>query len=171
MATRAISMLGANTMPDTSGNCWMEPYSNVATNDVWPFLIFRFGTAAEPTTRIGLHGRFTVPQDYVGSALFIPVWTAIVTAGNCVWDIDYRTVGGDDTTSMDQAGSEQSVTVTDAAPSAVNFRLTPSLSPTAANFAVGEDVEFTLFRDGTDANDTMAGTAILFDLIFQYSDV
>jgi len=172
MATHQISMLGANTVPDSSGNCWQEPYSNLATNDVWPMLIYRFGAsnAAQPTTRIGLYGQFTVPQNYVTSAVVIPIWTATLTSGDVVWDLDYRTVGGDDTTSLDQSGTEESVSVTDTAPSAANERLTPSLNPTDANFAVGETIEFGLFRDGTDAADTMAGSAILVDLIFQYSD-
>lgn len=173
MATHQISTLGGNTVPDNSGNCWAEPFTILATNDVWGFLIYRFGSsnAAQPTTRIGLRGQFTVPQNFVGNAAFIPIWTATVTSGNVVWDLDYRTVGGDDTTSLDQSGTEQSITVTDAAPSAALRRLTPTLSPTSANFAAGETVEFELFRDGVDANDTMAASAILVDFLFQYTDV
>lgn len=172
MATHQISMLGVNTMPDNSGNCWMEPYSILATNDVWPFLVFRFGAsnAAAPTTRIGLYGQFTVPQNYSTSAVVIPIWTATLTSGDVVWDLDYRSVSGDDTTSLDQSGTEESVSVTDTAPGAAHRRLTPSLNPTDANFAAGETIEFGLFRDGVDAADTMAGSAILLDLIFQYAD-
>jgi hypothetical protein len=173
VATRAISILGSATIPDASGDCWQEPYDILATNDAWKFLVFRFGAsnAAAPTTRIGLYGTFTVPQDYVGTAKVIPVWTATVTSGDVVWDFEYRTVSGDDTTSLDQAGSEEAVTVTDTAPGAANRRLVPQLSPTSANFAAGETVEFCLFRDGADAADTMAASAILLDCIFQYADV
>lgn len=169
--TKQVSMLDWSMKPDSSGNCWLEPYSILATNDVWDALIVRFGLAnnAQPTTRIGLHGRFLVPQDYVAGAVIIPVWTATVTSGNVVWDMDYRTVGGDDTTSLDQSGNERSITVTDAAPGAAHRRLTPQLSPTSGDFAAGELVQFTLFRDGVDANDTMAASAILFDLLFQYT--
>jgi hypothetical protein len=172
MATHQISILGSGTTPDTSGNCWQEPYTVLATNDVWGLLVYRFGSsnAAQPTTRIGLRGQFTVPQNYVGTAKIIPVWTATVTSGNVAWDCDYRTVGGDDTTSLDQTGNEESITVTDAAPGAAHRRLIPQLSPTSANFAAGETVEFELFRDGADAADTMAASAIVFDLLFQYSD-
>lgn len=159
-------------MPDSSGNCWFEPYSILATNDVWAGMVARFGSsnAAQPTTRIGLTGRFTVPQNYVSGAIIIPVWTATLTSGNVVWDLDYRTVGGDNTTSLDQTGNEESISVTDAAPGAAHRRLTPSLDPTDGNFSPGETVLFTLFRDGTDAADTMAGSAILLDLLFQYAD-
>jgi hypothetical protein len=173
MATHKIPIFGANTVPDTSGNCWQEPFTVLATNDVWGFLIWRFGdsNAAQPTTRIGLRGVFVVPENYVGTAKIVLIWTATITAGNVVWDFDYRTVAGDDVSSLDQAGTEQSITVTDAAPTAALRQLVVELTPTAANFAAGETVEFELFRDGADAADTMAGSAILVDAFFQYSDV
>lgn len=172
MATHRISMVGPNTVPDTSGDCWQEPYSHLATNDVWPLVIWRFGASntAQPTTRIGLYGSFQVPQNFVGTASVVVVWTATGTTGNCVWDLDYRAVGGNDAESMDQTGTQQSVSVTDAAPSAAHERLEASLSPTSSNFAAGDTVLWKLFRDGTDAADTMALSAILFDLQFQYAD-
>lgn len=172
MATHRINILGAGTVPDTSGNCWQEPYTILATNDVWGMLIYRFGSsnAAEPTTRIGLRGRFTVPKNYVGTAVLVIVWTATITSGNVVWDFDYRAVTGNDTESLDQSGNQESVTVTDAAPGAANRRLEVTISLTSANFAADDTVEFELFRDGVDAADTMAGSAILVDLLFQYAD-
>lgn len=170
--THQMSILGPGTVPDNSGNCWQEPLTILATNDVWGFLIYRFGAsnAAQPTTRIGLRGQFTVPQNYVGAAKVIPVWSASVTSGDVVWDFDYRAVGGDDAESLDQAGVQESVSVTDAAPSAAWERNTPELTPTASNFAPGDTVEFELFRDGTDAADTMAASAVLVDVLFQYLD-
>jgi hypothetical protein len=173
MATHEISILGSNTRPDDSGLCWMEPFSVLATNDVWKLNVFMFGSsnAAEPTARIGLHGTFTVPQNYVGTARIVVIWTATAILGNVAWDFDYRTVGGDDTTSLDQTGTEQTITVTDAAPGAALRRLRVELTPTAGNFAPGETVAFTLFRDGSDAADTMAASAILFALLFRYNDV
>lgn len=171
--THQISMLGVSTVPDNSGNCWQEPYPILATNDQWGFLIYRFGAsnAAEPASRIGLRGQFTVPQNYVGTAAIVALWTATAIVGNVAWDLDYRTVGGNDTTSLDQSGTEESITVTDAAPGAANRRLTAILTPTSGNFAPGETVEFEFFRDGTDAADTMAASAGLVDLLFQYGDV
>lgn len=172
MATHRLSILGIGTVPDTSGNCWQEPYTILATNDVWGMLIYRFGSsnAAEPTTRIGLRGRFTVPKNYVGSAALVVAWTATITSGNVVWDFDYRAVGGDDTESLDQSGNQESVSVTDAAPTAAHRRLEVTINLTAGNFAADDTVEFEFFRDGADANDTMAGSGILVDLYFQYAD-
>jgi len=167
MATHEISILGGNTVPDASGSVFMEPYSIKATNDQWRHLVFIFNDTA---TRILLYGQFVVPQNYVGAATLVILWTTTATTGNVVWDGDYRTVGGDDTTSLDQAGTEQAVTVTDAAPTAANNRLRVTVTLTAANFAAGETVEFLLARDGADAADTMAAAAILFDALFSYSD-
>lgn len=167
MATHQIPILGFATCPDASGNVWAEPYSIVATNDVWPYLIFRFKDSA---TKDKLYGEFTVPQNYVGTAAIIPVWSSTATSGNVIWEFAYRTVGGDDTTSLDQSGTEEAPTVTDAAPTAANRRLTPSISPTSANFAAGEKVQFYLARDGS-GSDTMAADAQLHGLLFSYADV
>src|SRR3990167_792127 len=172
MATHRISMLGTNTVPDTSGNCWQEPYTILATNDVWGYLIWRFGSsnAAAPTTRIGLRGQFAVPKNYVGTAKLIVVWSATLTTGDVVWDMDYRAITGNDTESLDQAGTQESVTGTDTAPGAANRRLELSVNLTSANLAADDSVEFEIFRDATDAEDTMAGSAILVDAYFEYAD-
>lgn len=172
MATWRIPILGFNTYQDSSGESWFEPYSILATNDVWGYGIWRFGSnnAAQPTVRHGIYGRFMVPKNYITSAVIVLDWTATLTSGNVVWDFDYRSVSGDDTTSLDQAGTEESVSVTDAAPAAAHRRLTPSLSLTSGNLSADETVQFYLVRDGADANDTMAGSAIIHGVYFQYSD-
>lgn len=176
MALHTISLLGVQTVPDNSGNCWQEPYSILATNDVWPFLIFRFGlsNAAAPTTRIGLYGSTPIPDNYTAASatapIITPVWTATLTSGDVVWDFDYRAVGGNDTESLDQAGTQEAVTLTDTAPGAANRRLTPTVALTTANLLAGDTLEWGLFRDGADAADTMAGSAILVDLLLTYSD-
>lgn len=167
MATHRIPILGWSTVPDTSGNVFLEPYNVKATNDVWDRLVTIFNDTA---TRIGLAGGFTVPKNYVGSANIIVVWTATATTGNVVWDFDYRAVGGNDAESLDQAGTQEAVTVTDAAPTAAHRRLEASMALTAANLAVDDEVEFELFRDGVSASDTMAAAAIVVAVLFEYAD-
>lgn len=173
MATKWVSMMQSGVRPDTSGNIWQEPYSNLASNDNFDVMIWRFGlsNSAQPTTRIGLFGHFIVPPNYFDNPVIIPVWTATGASGNCVWDLDYRAVGGNDAESMDQATNQESLSLTDAAPSVAHRRLYPdTMAATAGNFAAGDSVLWKLFRDGTDAADTMALSAILFDLLFQYND-
>lgn len=172
MATHRIPILGPSTLPDTSGECWMEYYPALATNDVWKMLVGRFGAnnAAQPTVRHGMYGSFIVPKNYVGTPKVYFFWTATLTSGNVVWDFEYRAIGGDDAESLDQAGTQESLTVTDAAPTAAHRLLTPSVTLTAANLAADDLVEFFLARDGADAADTMAGSALLFAAIFEYAD-
>jgi hypothetical protein len=170
MATHQIGIFGGNTVPDSTGRVWLETYDTIATNDVWKPLVWRFANPGT-TQSHGVYGTFSVPQNYVGTAAIVPVWTSTATSGNCRWRLTYRTVGGDDTTSLDQTSNEEQVSVTDAAPGAANRRLTPSLSPTSANFAAGETVEFLFERNDDSGTDTMAADAVVFDLIFQYADV
>lgn len=167
MTTHIVPILGANTIPDTSGNCFLESYTTRATNDVWGFLVFIF---ADTATRIGLRGMFRVPQNYVGTAAIIVEWTSTATSGDVEWDFDYRAIGGNDAESMDQAGTQETVNSNDVAPTAANNRLSFSLSLTSANLVAGDLVEFELFRDGTDGGDTMAAAAILFGAYFSYAD-
>jgi putative transposon-encoded protein len=154
-------------VPDDSGNVFFEPYDIKATNDVWKRLVVIFNDTA---TRIGLRGGFTVPKNYVGTPKIIVVWTATAITGDVEWDFDYRAVGGNDVESLDQAGTQETVNLNDTAPGAEHRRLECLLALTAANLAVDDEVEFELFRDGTDAGDTMAAAAIVFEVLFEYQD-
>jgi hypothetical protein len=167
MATQRPSILGANTVPDSSGDVFQEPYSIKATNDLWEYLVTIFNDSG---TRIGLRGQFPVPQGYVDTANLVIVWTSTATSGDVEWDFDYRAVGGNDTESLDQSSAQETVNSNDTAPSAVNERMEISIALTDGNFAAGDTVQFELFRDGTDAGDTMAAAAILHDVYFEYAD-
>ncbi len=168
-ATHRLPILGWATVPEGSGDVFFEPYDVKATNDVWDRLIVVFTDTAE---RDALHGSFTVPQNYVDTANLVIVWStvAVAAAGDVEWDFDYRAVGGDDTESLDQAGTQESVNGNDTAPSTTNERLVLTIALTDGNFAVGDIVLFTLFRDGTDGGDTMADNALLFEIYFEYND-
>lgn len=167
MATHRLPILGANTVPDDSGDMFFEPYSIKATNDVWEYLVAIFNDSG---TRIGLRGQFTVPQNYVGTAKIVPVWTSTATSGDVEFDFDYRAVGGNDTESLDQAGTQESVNQNDTAPSAAHERMEAELALTSANISAGDTVQWEFFRDGTDGGDTMAAAAIVHDLLFEYAD-
>lgn len=167
MATHRIPIMGFSTVPDTSGNAFFEPYDVKATNDVWDYLVAVYNDTA---TRIGIHGKFDVPQNYVGTAKIIVHWTTTATSGDVEWDFDYRAIGGDDTESLDQAGTQESVNLNDTAPSAANERMTCTLNLTSSNIAAGDTVQFTLFRDGTDGGDTIAAAVTVHDVLFEYAD-
>ena len=71
MATRRCTILGAGVVPDTSGDCFPEPYRILATNDQWGGMTYRFGAnnAAQPTVKSGIYGWFLVPEDYVNGSV------------------------------------------------------------------------------------------------------
>lgn len=164
--TYRTPLFGYNTIPDTSGNVFFESYPAKATND-----FFKHGDWVynDTSTDDCVYGVFDVPGNFVSGAVFRFVWTSTATSGNVVWGVAYRTVGGDDTTSLDQATAEETLSVTDAAPTATDRRLTPGVAATDANFAVGETVEFKVCRNGTSGSDTMAAAAQLFNAYFEYT--
>lgn len=169
MATLRVPILGWQALPDASGNCYAEPYPIKATNDIWRHLHWIFDNIG--AVRIALYGAFEVPQNYVGTAKVVIKWTTTATAGSAVWDFDYRAVGGDDAESLDQNSAQESVTVTDAAPSATNELMTVAIDLTSDNIAAGDTVEFLLARDLSEAADDLAASVQLVDLLFQYTDV
>lgn len=168
MANHRVPILGWQTVPDASGDVFFEPADIKATNKVWDRQVCVFNDTA---TRIGLHGQFNVPKNYVGTANLIVVWTSTATSGDVEWDFDYRAVGGNDTESLDQAGTQESVNANDTAPSATDERMEISIALTDANFAADDSVLFTHFRDGTDGGDGIAAAVQMVDLFFEYSDV
>lgn len=167
MATHRISILGG-VSPDTTGNAWFEPYTIVASNDVWKHEILRLKDAAADC---GIYGQFSVPKNYVGTAKIVIVWSSTVTSGNWYAGFNYRAVGGDDSESLDQSGTQESVTpAVDAAPGAANRRMEFSLTLTSANLAVDDLVEFFFFRDNDNGSETLAGDIQIHDLLFEYAD-
>lgn len=167
MSTWRLPILGHATMPDPGDTVYPEPLTVAATNDVWAALVYVF---PDDSSRTGLHGLFAVPQNYVDTANVVIVWSSTATAGDVEWDFDYRAVGGDDSESLDQAGTQESVNHNDDAPSAAWERQEDTIALTDGNFAAGDTVEFALFRDGTDGGDDMAASAYLFELFFEYND-
>lgn len=175
--TATVSLLDHGSIfLDNSGDVDYEPYSILATNDFWYGGVFRFGAnnAAAPTVRSCIGGMSSLPWNVastVTTAAIVPVWTSTITTNAVVWDFDYRIVGGDDTTSLDQTTATETLTVTDTAPGAANRRMTPSITATAANFSGtgGQTLQWNACRDGVDAADTLAGSALLVDLQLQVS--
>jgi hypothetical protein len=157
-AAARLGILGWATRPDDTGDCYPEPFDILATNDVWKQMILRFGAsnAAAPTQRAGVYGNFAVPKSYTQDATLVIVWTATLTHG--------RRQRHDVIGSSGQRGRGDGHR-----PGAALRRLEATIDLTDANFTADDTVEFFFARDGVDAADTMAGSAILFNLFFQYT--
>jgi hypothetical protein len=167
MVTHRKPILGVNTRPGNSGNVFQEPKTVKLTTTPFSPMVFIFNDTA---TRDALHGRFDVPLTYIDTANLVIVWTCTATSGDVEWDFDYRAVGGNDTESLNTAGNQESVNSNDTAPGAAGRRMELTISLTDGNFAPGDTVDFTLFRDGTDGGDTIAAAVILLELFFEYND-
>lgn len=171
---RTVNMLAAGAAPDTTGDAYFEPYSILATNDIFRHLVLRLGASnsAQPTVKSGIYGRFTVPDDYLttNTVTCVVSWTSTITSGDVVFDLDYRAVGGDNAESLDQATAQEALTVTDTAPSSANLRMVATMTFTASNLLAGDDVEFFFGRDGAAGGDTLAGSVIVHSLIFKYAN-
>jgi len=165
-ATHRVSMLGFQLVPNDD-EVYFESYDVTATNDVWDALVLIF---EDGSTRTGVAGIFTVPQNYVDTANLVIVWSSTATSGDVEWDLDYRAVGGNDTESLDQSGTQEAVNTNDTAPSATNERMEITIALTDGNLAAGDVVLFELFRDKTDAGDTMAADAYVIEVYFEYND-
>lgn len=167
-STKRVQALSVNTLPDTSGNVYFEPYPIKATNDFWKHGHFIFTDTA---TKDSLYSMFHVPMDYnsAGTTKIYAVWTSTATTGSVVWEIAYRSIGGNDTTSLDQTTAAETLSVTASAPSATDRRMIPSVTATAANFAAGDTVELKISRNGTSGSDTMAASAQLLQVLFEYT--
>jgi hypothetical protein len=178
MAIQRIPILGWATIPaigggfDSAGECFFQPYSVLATTDQFPRQIVRFGLSnvAQPTIPIGLHGGFTVPKNYVWDAQVVLIWTATITTGAVTWQFFYQTIDGNDVNSLDGVAHDNAGGTVDNAPGAAHRRLECLVNVTDADFQPDDEVNFIIYRAGTDANDTMAGSAILFNALFQYQD-
>lgn len=172
MATRdGISVFGAR--PSTTGKAWYESATVLFSNDAFDFDILRVdedgSDSAQPTTRINaLTGLFAVPADFVSGAKLVVRWCSTKTTGDVVFDLDYRAVGAGE--SLDQSGTQGSVSTTTTTPATAYQWVETVLTFTAGHLSAGDLVEFSLFNDGTDASDTLAGARIVAEVFFRYDD-
>jgi len=150
-----------------SANVYPAALDISATNDRWKHKVYTFANSG--SVRISVHGSFSLPMNYSTNAALKVVWTSPATSGNIVWDFDYRAITGDNAESLDQTSQQESVSVTDSAPTAAFSRLEASVNLTSGNFAAGDTVQFEFARDKSDAADNLANVGLLFDLLLDYT--
>ena len=169
MATHRIPILGWATNPDASGDVFFEPATILGTNDFFQGMVLVFNDSGNDDE---IFGRFTVPQNYVGTANLVIIWTSTATSGDVEWGIAYRAVGGNDTESLDQATAQEALLSgnNDAAPSGTDERMEFTIALTDANFAAGDTVQFIFSREGADVGDSIAAIVRVFALYFEYAD-
>jgi hypothetical protein len=159
-----VSIFGAATLPDTSGNVWGEPVSVTQTNKRYSQLGWRFKDTA---TKDSLGLRFAVPNDYVTSPVIEVIWTTTATTGNAVWTCDYTSSGK--TATLDPNADEESLTVTTAAPGSSQTGVASRMTATAADIAANDIFQGKISRNGAGA-DTIAADLVIYDIVFEYAN-
>lgn len=167
-----IPILGVQSLPDSSGRAFWEPYDVKATNDVFKNLVLILNDPGASQNH-GVYGKFRVPVNYLTTPKIVVVWTSTATTGTCLFAFDYRAIGGNDAESLDQTTFQEQIDISDVAPGAVNRKLEVSGALTGGNLAADDEVEFYFYRDGTTGapTDTMAAAAIVFGVYFEYVDI
>jgi len=164
MATHRIPILGSMTVPDTSGEVFFQPYTVVDSGAVIDPLVLTFNDSG---TKDGVRGSFRVPENYVGTAVLLVVWTANATSGTFIIDWSVLTRSGAE--DMGAAATRTTETDTVTKSSTAFAREESNMPLTDADYAAGDEVLFELFRDTV--NDTMAAPAAVFGVYFEYADV
>jgi hypothetical protein len=163
----ATFILPVGTHYGSTNDVFYEPAAtNFGSNDRYPIEVVVFKDTA---TRIGLGFAFRVPQNYAtgGTTKFLVEWATTATSGTADWEIDYTAVADNET--LDPSSDQEALAATGTAPGTARLREVTELTATAGNFAAGDIVIGTLFRDGADA-DTVAASLYLFGLYFSYTD-
>lgn len=167
MATLRTPIFGFNTLPDTSGEVFFEPFSvKGSTATIDPLVLIMGDTAA----KIGIHGMFTVPENYVGTPVLSVRWTANDgTTNSAVFDFEFTPRGT--TESFDVVTEFTADTVTDGhAGSAFARNEARITSMSDADFNSDEDVPFTLSADMASGSHTITSDLIITRVMFEYSD-
>ena len=165
-----IPMLNAHAAPDANGTVifTLSSVNFSPTNKRYPHHVVEF---TSQSAKHGLSGKFTVPKNYIGTAKVIVKWSTTATTGDVAWAVAYTAVGGDAAESLDPAADQEApANVTDTASGTARRLQVASITLTSGNFAVDDEVLFNFYRDGADGNDTLAATAYLFNLEFEFSD-
>lgn len=163
MATHRIPILGHATVPDVSGEVFFEPYAIEDTGAVINPLVLVFQNSG---TKDGVRGSFQVPQNYVGSPVLRIVWTANATSGTVVFDWSVLPRSG--TEDMGAAAARTTETDSTTKGGTAFTRETNDITLTAGDYVAGDEVLFELFRDTI--TDTMAASALVFGVYFEYAD-
>jgi hypothetical protein len=171
MSQFRLPIINWSTRPDDVGDCYFEPYDILATNDLARRMILRMGrnNAAQPTVKSGVYGSFVVPRNYLTSVdpIFLVEWTSTVASGNVTFALDFAVVGAEGS-GMDPSSWVRSDKLPNQNVGGANQRKTNSITHPAGLFAIGSIVNFYFTRDGTDSLDNKSGSALVFDLSFQY---
>jgi hypothetical protein len=167
MATHRIPIMGANTVPDISGEVYMAPISSMDThtnvkNQLCMVMDYPQGAADS-----GFYGSFKVPKNYVGTPKIVVMGTFVGAPAN-TFAVGCQLVGLADSESIDTAYEAEDLanegTWTGYADEDM-FEISITMTVT---LAADDTVFYWFFRDDSADNQTQA--FLLTSLEFEYAD-
>ena len=168
MTIRRIPIMTSATLPDTSGDVFLEPQSIKAVNDLVDKLMAIFNDTA---TDLKLGFSFRVPKGFVSSPRIGGVFQMTAIVGLYVFEVEYRAIASGE--SGDPATFQETVSVNPTAPGTALDDQEASVGLTVGNFAIDDRVSGHLLRKGSDAvNDTMVAALMAHPemFYFEYDD-
>ena len=171
MATIRLPILGVQTIPDSSENVYIAPINSILT----------IGAATRPpgaelaivmpdpgAADEGFYGKFSVPKDYVGSPVLVirGILSGTVGATTLQFGFQKRALADNEAFDGDYDAEVTAGATTSGWADEDVYEETISL--TAGDFAVDDDVFFYLYRDG--GTDDWTGTFLCTGVFFEYSD-
>ncbi len=168
MTTHRLPIMGAMTVPDSTGECYMAPI-NIEMALATGLMKNLVMVLKDPSADTGFYGTFMVPKNYIDTANIVVVGVIDGTVGTTSIDFEmsYRALA--DNESVEQAWQE------DVAFNTGNTNgwtdedlLEDSAALTDANFAVDDTVFYYFKRD--QGTDDFVGDFHVTGLFFEYND-
>jgi hypothetical protein len=163
-----MSILGLNTIPDTSGKCYLAPIDTQDTHTNVKKQLVMVMEAPATAGDVGFFGSFKVPKNYVGTEKIIITGTYAGDPTSLVSTWSIEMIGVADSESIDQVyEAADLVTESTWTGYADEDMIEISITPTVT-IAVDDTVFFHFFLD--DTTDTQTSAFLLTALEFEYSD-
>jgi len=165
MATHQTPIMGPNTLPESGVFFDMVGNQITATNEVGNQLAL---VMADGGSDVGIHGNFTVPQNYVGTGKIIVkgILDGVMTSKTLAFGV--QGIAREDNEAVDAAYSTEDLgNVTADHADEDLFKVEITLS-NLTGLAAGDTVFYYFFIDAS-VND-YAGNVLITDLLLQFAD-
>lgn len=130
------------------------------------FISKSFDSGASAGTAEAAIASFKLPEDYdAGTDIKVNIaWTSVETTGNVIFGIGLLAVGDGEQFN----GTETYQIGTEAAPTTSYQKVSTEVTFSGTGMEAGDDVSIIVYRDADNANDTMAGDALMTTLSLKY---
>jgi len=170
MATHRISIMGPGTVPDTTGETFMQPI-DVGITTLGTFagsnLVM---TLADPSADTGFYGSFQVPENYIQAANIRVAGVLDGTVSTTSVDFEFSYVAFADNEAVDVAYTQNVIFNSGNTNAYTNEDLVilTDSGITDTNLVAGDIVMYYFKRD--QGTDDFVGDFHVVELIFQYND-